>query len=127
MRAHGVPNFPDPPAGGPPVIPNSINTNAPAFHAAQRACNGLLPAGGSGARQSSSERLAMVAIARCLRAHGLPSFPDPTATPPSVGARCAMQALGRDGLFLVISDRDAPAFKHAAAACHFQLPRPRSG
>lgn len=29
MRSHGVPNFPDPQPGGPSVIPNWINPQAP--------------------------------------------------------------------------------------------------
>ncbi len=123
MRAHGVPRFPDPSAGGPVVIPNGMNANAPAFQSAQRTCNKLLASGGPGSKPSESARLAMVAMARCMRAHGLPNFPDPTATPPSFGARRAIQALGRGGLFLVVSDPDAPAFKRAAAICHFPMPR----
>jgi hypothetical protein len=51
MRAHGVTNFPDPPAPGqqgkPPASGAGIDPNSPAFRAAARACDlGL----GSGAR-----------------------------------------------------------------------------
>jgi hypothetical protein len=127
MRAHGAPDFPDPGAGGPLVIPNGVNAKAPAFQSAQRACIKLLPSGGFGSKPSESARLAMLAMARCIRAHGVPNFPDPTATPPSLGGQRAALALGRGGFFLVVSDPDAPAFKRAAAICHFPMPRVPSG
>ena len=127
MRAHGVPNFPDPTAGGPVVIPNGMNPNAPALQSAQRACAKLLPGGGPGSRPSESTRLAMLRVARCIRAHGVPDFPDPTIRPPSVGARRAALALGAGGYFLVVSDPAAPAFRHAAAVCHFPMPHPAAG
>jgi len=127
MRAHGVSNFPDPAAGGPLVLPDSINPDAPAFQSAQRACSKLLPGGGPGGASSASVRLAMLKVARCLRAHGLPDFPDPTSTPPSPAGQPGGLALGRGGWFLVVSDPQAPAFRRAAAVCHFPLPRPRAG
>jgi hypothetical protein len=120
LRAHGVPNFPDPSPGGGLVIPNAINTNAPAFRDAQGTCNKLLPAGpAAGGRPSESDRLAMVAIARCLRAHGVPSFPDPATTPPRPGHG---NVIGRGGMWLSIPDPQAPAFQRAAAACHVPVP-----
>jgi hypothetical protein len=121
MRAHGVPNFPDPAAGGPLVIPNGLNANAPAFQSAQHTCDKLLPSGGGpGGKPSESARLAMVAIARCIRAHGVPNFPDPTTSPPGPGPGNVM---GRGGMWLVIANQRAPAFERAAAACHLPTPR----
>ncbi len=127
MRAHGVPGFPDPTAGGPVVVPNGMNPNVPAFRSAQGACAKLLPGGGPGSAPSESARLAMLKVARCLRAHGVPDFPDPTVSPPSLGAKRAALALGRGGFFLVVSDPDAPAFRHAAVICHFPRPHAPSG
>ena len=118
MRAHGVPNFPDPTPGGGLVVPNSINVNAPAFQAAQHACASLLPGGGPSGRASEADKLAMLKLARCMRAHGLPSFPDPTNAPPATPPANGL-AIGRGGVFLVIPDPHGPAFKHAAAACGF--------
>jgi hypothetical protein len=118
MRAHGVSHFPDPAPGGGLVVPNSINVNAPAFQAAQRACNKLFPGGGPGGRPSEADRLAMLKLARCMRAHGVPSFPDPVSTPPANPPANGV-AIGRGGSFLVVSDPHGPAFKHAAAACGF--------
>jgi hypothetical protein len=126
MRAHGVPGFPDPSGGGPVVIPNGINADAPAFQSAQRACNKLLPGGQPGGRSSESAKLAMLAMARCIRAHGVPNFPDPTTGPPASPPAQGL-ALGRGGEFLVVADPQAPAFKHAAAICHFPMPHLPSG
>lgn len=118
MRAHGVPSFPDPPPGGGVVVPNSINVNAPGFRAAQHACANLFPGGAPSGRASEADKLAMLRLARCMRAHGLPSFSDPTTTPPSTPPANGL-AIGRGGVFLVVPDPRGPAFKHAAAACGF--------
>ena len=121
MRAHGVPHFPDPSPGGGLVLPDGMNINAPAFRSAQSTCARLFPAGAPGGKPSESMKLAMFAIARCIRAHGVPSLPDPTTSPPASPPGQGV-VVGRGGVFLVIADPQAPAFKHAAAACHFGLP-----
>ena len=58
------------------------------------------------------------AYARCIRAHGVPAFPDPqvTSTPGSVGIRQAVPASA--GL--------SPAFTAAQKACRSILPAPGS-
>jgi hypothetical protein len=44
MRSHGVPNLPDPTfTGGGAHLPESVNHNAPAFKAAEQACQSLIP------------------------------------------------------------------------------------
>jgi len=121
MRAHGVSQFPDPAPGGGLVLPNSIDVNAPAFQAAQRACNKLLPGGAPGSRSSEAAKLEILKMARCIRAHGVPDLPDPTTTPPTTPPARGL-AVGRGGVFLVVPDAQAPAFRHAAAACGFPLP-----
>lgn len=86
MRSHGVPNFPDPQVhdGGHDLsiqVTPSI-TGAPAFKSAQQACAHYLPAGAVNVQSASDQRAhteAMLAFARCLRTHGFPRFPDPTA------------------------------------------------
>jgi hypothetical protein len=59
------------------------------------------------------------AYARCIRAHGVPAFPDPqvTTTPGSVGIRQAVPA----GAGL------SPAFQAAQKACRSIMPAPGSG
>lgn len=123
MRAHGVPNFPDPTPGGGLVLPNGIDPSAPAFQSAQRACDKLVPSAvGPGGPSPEAAKQAMFALTRCLRSHGVPALPDPTTTPPRTPPANGV-VLGRGGVFLAITDPQAPAFKHAAAACHFRFPR----
>jgi hypothetical protein len=121
MRAQGVPNFPDPSPGGRlPNIPSSIDTAAPAFRSAQKACAGLMPGGSVSDSSPETESLQLLAVARCMREHGLPSFPDPTTTPPPSpppGARTG-NAMGGPGAYLQLPP-PSPALTHAAAACGF--------
>ncbi|MGO9977554.1 MAG: hypothetical protein ACLP01_33130 [Solirubrobacteraceae bacterium] len=49
MRSRGVPNFPDPSAGGGGVnLTSGVNAQSPAFKAARRACAKLVPGGKPG-------------------------------------------------------------------------------
>jgi hypothetical protein len=89
MRNHGV-NMPD------PVVINNATQHmihqeipagmehSPQFATAKKACRGILPAPGpnnhvgeSPAQQRFRE-MHLLAFARCMRAHGVTSFPDPT-------------------------------------------------
>jgi hypothetical protein len=123
MRAHGVPNFPDPTAGGGIKIPSNsgIDPQSPAFQSAQDACSKLLPGGGpGGATASESQKLAMLKLAQCMRKHGLSTFPDPTSTAPSPGTGFGI-AFGHPGAFIAVpqSLMASPAFDQAAAECGF--------
>jgi hypothetical protein len=122
MRSHGVPNFPDPSPGGPSVIPNWINPQAPAFKSAEKPCARYLGGGSGQGSGSESEKLQLLNLAKCLRAHGLPNFPDPTTSPPPApppGSHTG-NAIGIGGAYLVIPPR-SPALERAAAACGFKL------
>lgn len=122
MRSHGVPNFPDPSHGGGGIqLGPGINPQSPAFQAAQKICFKLLPGGGPGRGQASeSQKLAMLKLSRCMRAHGVTSFPDPTNKPPSPGNGAGL-AFGAGGSFIAVpqSLMQSPGFKQAAATCHF--------
>ncbi|HEX3977789.1 MAG TPA: hypothetical protein VHW96_16090 [Solirubrobacteraceae bacterium] len=126
MRSHGVPNFPDPSAGGGIAItPGSgLNPQSPAFQAAQKRCGKLLPGGGPGARKPTrAQFVAGLAFARCMRAHGLPHFPDPLASAPAgsgpiISLRGMMFKPG-PGL-----DPRSPAFAEAASHCGIRVPPP---
>jgi hypothetical protein len=125
MRAHGVPNFPDPTSGGGVQLSGGINTQSPAFGLAQSACQKLLPGGLPGPGGRSATRIKQgVKLAACMRAHGLTTFPDPTTSPPStLPAPNAVFLGGPDGAFsLTASMVQSPAFKQAAATCGFPLP-----
>jgi hypothetical protein len=86
MRGHGVSDFPDPQVSGNHVtmtVTPAI-TGSPAFASAQKACAYILPApAGQTNGQSPAAQKAriqgMIAFAACMRAHGFPSFPDPTS------------------------------------------------
>jgi len=123
MRSHGVPNFPDPSPGGPSVMPNWINPHAPAFRSAQKACAKYLRGGGNPASSTESEKLELLNLAKCMRAHGLPGFPDPTTSPPPApppGSHTG-NAIGIAGVYLLFPPQ-SPALKQAAAACGFRIP-----
>jgi hypothetical protein len=121
MRAHGVPTFPDPRATGGLVIPNSINTDSPAFRSAQQACGRLAQPPASPPGASQSRKLQLLALSKCMRAHGVPSFSDPTSSPPPPSSG---NAIGGNGWFLALGtaqERQSPAYERAAAACQLTL------
>jgi hypothetical protein len=125
MRSHGVPSFPDPSSGGGIQISSrsGINPFSPAFKAAQSQCFKLLPGGGPGAHGPPSEQAKqlMLALSRCMRAHGVSGFPDPTLSPPADPAADSI-AMGRGGVFLAVPrtiNTGSPVFQSAAKACGF--------
>ena len=75
MRARRVPNFPD----GPITPASDINPLSPAYESAQKACKKYLPHYGPPPPTPASVVRQEVALARCMRANGVPSFPDPNA------------------------------------------------
>jgi hypothetical protein len=83
MRSHGVSGFPDPDRTGTiPKVKILPLVNSPQFRVAERACQHLMPEsglGGPGAAHSHAQIAAGLAFARCVRSHGFPNFPDPTA------------------------------------------------
>jgi hypothetical protein len=124
MRAHGVSNFPDPSAAGGLTIPNAINTASPAFRTAQHACAGLAGGGGGagGQQAAAGRRSQLLAVARCMRSHGVPSFADPTSSPPPPSSG---NVIGGSGWFLALGtrqERQSPAYRRAAAACGAGFP-----
>jgi hypothetical protein len=80
MRSHGVPDFPDPNSNGQIQLaagPGSDLLPGPArFKSAQQACKSLTPV--RSPAQQRQQLAAALRFARCMRAHGMPSFPDPT-------------------------------------------------
>lgn len=106
MQSHGAPV--QVAANGQGVqISSGAGTGAPSpqVKAAQRACQKYLPNGGpqtlSPAQQAANLKL-LLTMAKCIRAHGIPNFPDPSGqgvfqlpsgiTPNSSQFQAAMQA-----------------------------------
>jgi hypothetical protein len=75
MRANGVPSFPD----GPITPASGVNPNSPAFESAQAACKKYLPRYAPPPPTPPSVVRQELALARCMRANGVPNFPDPNA------------------------------------------------
>jgi hypothetical protein len=123
MRAHGVPNFPDPKKGpygeGLTVLfpPNSsavmiggIPFSGPAFQAATKACKFF----GGGHRSPpvpEQQKRTLLAFAKCMRQHGLTAYSDPQF-PPGGGIFG-----GGDNY-----NQNSPAFKGAASICNHATP-----
>ena len=109
MRSHAVPEFPDPGSNGHTSLGNGIDPSSPQFQAAQKACQSLLPSGGSSlATQAASGSISpekqaqLLRFARCMRGHGVPNYPDPTS----------------QGIALSPSvDPKSPQFQAATQAC----------
>jgi hypothetical protein len=79
VRAHGVPNFPDPgPNGQAPASTKTILNGNPQGPAAVHACVHLLPIGhGQGPSFTAQQRQDYLKAATCMRSHGFANFPDP--------------------------------------------------
>jgi hypothetical protein len=83
MRSHGVPDFPDPDSNGSFSLPDSVSSQE---RAANQVCNHLLNAGPQlNAAQTQHALGQLVKYAQCMRAHGVPGFPDPQTTPGGIG------------------------------------------
>jgi hypothetical protein len=114
MRAHGVPRYPDPTSGGGLVKASlqQLGVSSSRFEAAKRTCQHLLPNGGRGPSpaQLQQGRALALEFARCVRAHGVPRFPDPGSDgripdPASVGI-----------------DQGSPKFEAANESCRTYRP-----
>ncbi len=109
MRANGVPSFPDSGAAiqsvqgsnGQTASINGVAVNSPAFHSALQKCEHYISSGASiSAAQRAKFTQETLKVARCMRAHGIKSFPD-------------------SGTFNTSSalNPQAPAFKTASKKC----------
>jgi hypothetical protein len=95
MRANGVPDFPDPregpngggvgwPGGGPEMISTDVllimgqRIAGPVVASAAKKCKEYMGPSGPPPALTESQQRAAIARADCMRAHGLPNFPDPT-------------------------------------------------
>ncbi len=126
MRSNGVPNFPDPSAGGGFAVRGGFDPQSPAVNAARAKCQQLLPPGpGSGPPPSRQTLTRFLNIARCMRRHGVSDFPDPrTSAPPYPFASGIRELSDIEGVILLFPssiNQQSPVFTQAAAACAFPL------
>jgi hypothetical protein len=107
LNAHGVAARAMPGGAGVGFLvrPGSPGPGSPQVAAAQRDCKHLLPKGGLPA-PTSAQNAAMIAqmlkLSVCMRAHGVPNFPDPTSSGLHIGPNL---------------DPNSPQFQAAQKAC----------
>jgi hypothetical protein len=109
MRASGVSKYPDPSGDGRLAKKSleQLGVTGSQFASATSACRHLLPngVGAPSATQQEAVKALGLRFSQCVRAHGLPNFPDPAADgripdPASVGI-----------------DQASPTFRAANQAC----------
>jgi hypothetical protein len=120
MRANGLTNFPDPVQGSgglgfPGGVAESIKGgltvdgvafSGPALKKASQACKIYLPGGGARPpAPTAAQKAQILKLARCMRANGVPSFPDPSFGAVAPGTKQNMPSA------------NTPAFKHAIQVC----------
>lgn len=111
MRSNGVPNWPDPNSSG--VFDKSkltlqqLGVSSSRLQSTQNTCRHLAPNGGQPPNEAQLRQMRAQALqfSQCVRAHGVPNFPDPDSTgripdPASVGI-----------------DQGAPKFQAANQTC----------
>ena len=129
MRAHGIPDFPDPNSQGGFALPGGPNSdlspNSSAFQQANEDCQRFTPTSGLGHGPSPAQvaqaQAQALKFSQCMRSHGLADFPDPV-----------FHSGGGGGISISIkagpgSDLtpNSPAFQAAQTACQKLLPGPK--
>jgi hypothetical protein len=79
MREHGMTWFPDPQPGGNLQVRVPPGQDKTKMDAAMTACKKLMPNGGEPPKVDAAALEQMRQMAKCMRANGVPNFPDPTA------------------------------------------------
>ncbi|GAA0961325.1 hypothetical protein GCM10009550_53750 [Actinocorallia libanotica] len=81
MRENGIPmEDPEVDAGGRAKVQLSVpeGVDKSTVEAAEKKCRPLMPNGGELAKANPEGRKAMLAMSRCMRENGYPTFPDPS-------------------------------------------------
>jgi len=112
MRTHGVPNFPDPSGSG--VNLSGINQKSPQYQHAAGICG--RPAGAGAAQQAQAVAKALE-FSRCMRAHGVLNYSDPTVSNSGNGSSITSHMSSGSGV-----DRKSPVFQDALRACRSVWP-----
>jgi hypothetical protein len=117
VRAHGVSDFPDPNVNGAislSSLSGQSNLNSTQVSSAIQACRHLLPNGGTlNPAQQQKALTALLKFSRCMRAHGVPNFPDPSLVDGKVSLD--LKGTGISG--------STPHIVTASATCRSVLPK----
>jgi hypothetical protein len=115
LRAHGLPNWPDPISGG---VFDKSKLRQTGYSVSQvravedGACRHLLPSGPpQGPTITATDRTDYLKAAACMRSHGYADFPDPTFQNNTVQANVPSSI-----------NQDSPRFKSAATICTKLIP-----
>jgi hypothetical protein len=123
MRSHGVSNFPDPDSQGRILIQgnsgNGLNPDSPVYQNAQKACQSKQPKP-TPAQQAQAQAYAL-RVARCMRAHGIKDYPDPSS---GSGGRISIRLNNSPGSDL---NPNNPLFQRAQAKCMPGAPKLPTG
>jgi hypothetical protein len=132
MRSHGVPGFPDPSAGpnggfgGFQVNGNALGATQSQMQAARNACKSLAPYQGGGKPLTPAQQQAFLNWAACIRAHGVPNFPDPKFSGGGVqvsdGGTAPAPAAGNSAQPAAGPPQLPPQLQAAQKACKSKLP-----
>jgi hypothetical protein len=120
MRSHGVRNFPDPSSGGGINIgPNSgIDPDSATFKAAEKACQKKLNITPPSPAEQAKMQEQALKYSACMRAHGVPKFPDPVFS----AGKATLRLDRRNGI-----DPSSPVFHAAQKACESEMPGVKDG
>jgi hypothetical protein len=116
MRAHGVPDFPDPVGDSLRIngSPGSdLSPDSPQFVTAASACKALAPTS-QGGHVTAKDQAGALKYAACMRSHGVPDFADPVFKNGGIQQQ-------------VNGDPNSPQFKAADKACAQYQPIGRGG
>ncbi len=99
IRSNGVSVFPDPNASGQfaygiPSQSSPLNPSSAAWKAAVSACKSLEPSNFIPTSFTPAQKAARLKFAQCVRANGVPSFPDPTSNGPLIAVTNAQSIPG---------------------------------
>ena len=124
MRSHGIANYPDPSAmpGGQGYgvkISGQLDGTKSQLHAAEKACEHLLPNQGVDRPLTAAQQQAFLDWAACIRAHGVAAFPDPNFSGGGVTFR-VVPGMGSP-------NNPSPDFHAAQQACRSKLPAGYAG
>jgi hypothetical protein len=119
MHSHGVPAYPYPDSSGdlPKFTPSNesqLGVSDAQFNAAGKACQSLWPYQAPTQAQEEQELTSDLKFARCMRANGLPNFPDPITT--SSGQVEFVLSISKLG-----ANPESPLVQAKAHACEHQV------